>query len=156
MLTEPDHYFLPNIADITTYLHGAKIFLKLDLLKGFYKIPMNPIDIPKTTASMSFGTYTFNYSSFGLRNAGATFQGIMVDNVLGNLPFCIAYVNDILIFPSTLDEHRCHLHRVLDHLRSASLIVCQDRCVFGTRLWSFLAITSLQRASSPFRKRSSL
>ena len=74
MVTEPDHYPLPNIADVTTYLHGAKIFSKLDLLKGYYQAPMHPDDIPKTAITTPFGTYTFNYSCFGLRNAGATLQ----------------------------------------------------------------------------------
>ena len=100
---------LPNIADVTTYLHGAKIFSKLDILKGYYQVPKNPADIPKTTITMPFGAYTFNYSCFGLRNAGATFQRIM-DNVLVDLPFCIAYVEDILIFSTTPDKHRRHLH----------------------------------------------
>ena len=99
MLTEPDHYPLPNIADVTTYLHGEKIFLKLDLLKGYYQVPMNPPDIPKTTITTPFGTYTFNYSCFGLRNAGTTFKHMM-NNVLSNLPFCINEVDDILVFYS--------------------------------------------------------
>ena len=68
MVTEPDHYPLPNIADVTTYLHGAKIFSKLDLLKGYYQVPMHPDDIPKTAITTPFSTYTFNYSCFGLRN----------------------------------------------------------------------------------------
>ena len=52
-MTEPDHYPLPNIVDITTYLHGAKIFSKLDLLKGYYQVPMHPDDIPKTVPTPS-------------------------------------------------------------------------------------------------------
>ena len=104
MVTEPDHDPLPNITDITTYLHGAKIFSKLDLLKGYYQVPVHPDDIPKTAITTPFGAYTFNYSCFGLRNAGATFQR-MIDTVLGDLPFCIAYVNDILVFSSTTEEH---------------------------------------------------
>ena len=85
MLTEPDHYPLPNIADVTAYLHGAKIFSKLDHLKGYYQVPMHPDDIPKTAITTPFGTSTFNYTYFGLRNASATFQR-MIDTVLGDLP----------------------------------------------------------------------
>ena len=94
-MTEPDHYPLPNIADVTNYLHGAKIFSKLDLLKEYYQVPVHPDNIPKTA---------INYSSFGLRNAGATFQQ-MIDTVLSDLPFCIAYVDDILVFSSNPEEH---------------------------------------------------
>ena len=108
MITEPDHYPLPNISDITSFLHGAKIFSTLDLLKGYYQVPMNPEDIPKTAITTPFGTYTFNYSCFGLRNAGATFQRMM-DDLLGDLPFCVAYIDDILIFSASPAEH---LHRL--------------------------------------------
>ena len=87
MLMEPDDYPRPNIADTTIYLHGVKILLRLDLLKGYCQVPMNPDDIPKTAITTPFGTYTFNYSCFGLRNA---FQWMM-DNVPGDLPFCITY-----------------------------------------------------------------
>ena len=60
MVTKPDHYPLPNIADVTTYLHGAKKFSKLDLLKGYYQVLMHPDDIPKTAITTPFGTYSFN------------------------------------------------------------------------------------------------
>ena len=137
MLTEPDHYPLPNIADVTTYLHGARIFSKLDLLKGYYQIPMHPDDIPKTAITTPFGTYTFNYSCFGLRNAGATFQR-MIDTVLGDLPFCVAYVDDILVFSSTPEEHWRHLQLVLERLQTAGLVLRHDKCVFGTKEIDFL------------------
>ena len=61
-----------------------------------------------------------------------------MDNVLGDLPFCIAYVDDILIFSSTPDEHKHHLHRVLKCLRSAGLIIRRDKCVFGAKSVEFL------------------
>ena len=98
---------------------------------------MNPANIPKTAITTPFGTYTFNFSCFSLCNSGATFQRMM-DNVLGDLPFCIAYVNDILIFSLTPDKHKRHLHRVLERFRSAGLIVRQDKCVFGAKSVEFL------------------
>ena len=137
MMTEPDHYPLPNIADVTTHRHGAKIFSKLDLLKGYYQISMHPDDIPKTAITTPFSTYIFNNSCFGLRNAGATFQR-MIDTVLGDLPLCFAYVDDIVIFSSNPEEHWHHLHQVLERLRSAGLILHHDKCVFGTKEIDFL------------------
>ena len=96
-VTEPDHYPLPNIQDITSFLSGARIFSKLDLTKGYYQVPLNPADIPKTAITTLFGTYTFNYSCFGLRNVGATFQHLM-DDIFGDLDFIVVYIDDILVF----------------------------------------------------------
>lgn len=137
MQTEPDHYPLPNIADVTTYLHGARIFSKLDLLKGYFQVPMYPEDIPKTAITTPFGTYTFNYSCFGLRNAGATFQRLM-DGILGELPFCVCYIDDILIFSSSKEEHLQHLQTVLDRLQQNGLVVRYDKCTFGAQEVEFL------------------
>ena len=61
-VTEPDHYRLPNISDITNVLGGAKVFSKIDLTKGYHQVPIHPEDIPKTAICTPFGTYTFNYT----------------------------------------------------------------------------------------------
>ncbi|XP_068205599.1 uncharacterized protein [Palaemon carinicauda] len=67
-LAEPDYYTLPIIAAVTSYQHKVKVFSMLDLLKGHYQVPMNPEDIPNTAITTNFGTYTFNYSCFGLHH----------------------------------------------------------------------------------------
>ena len=138
--TEPDHYPLPNITDITSYLHGATIFSKLDLLKGYFQVPMAPEDIPKTAIATPFGTYTFNYSCFGLRNAGATFQRLM-DSILGDLPFCAIYVDDILIYSTSKEEHLQHIREVLRRLEEHGLILRPDKCLFGLSKVEFLGHT---------------
>ena len=137
MVTEPDHYPVPNITDITNGLHGASIFSKLDLLKGYYQVPMNEEDIKKTAICTPFGTYTFNYSCFGLRNSGATFQRLM-DDILGDLPFCVVYIDDILIFSSSRKQHFKHLRKILQRLTDNGLIVRYDKCVFGASSVEFL------------------
>ena len=137
VITEPDHYPLPNIADITTFLHGSKIFSTLDLLKGYYQVPMNPEDIPKTAVTTPFGTFTFNFSCFGLRNAGATFQRMM-DDLLGDLPFCVAYIDDILVFSTSHEQHQQHLRIILQRLQDAGLVLRHDKCIFGAKEVNFL------------------
>ena len=137
LVTEPDHYPLPNMADLTSNLHGAKVFTKLDLLKGYFQVPVHPDDIPKTAIITPFGTYVFSYSTFGLRNSGATFQRLM-DGILGNLPFCACYVDDILIFSRTEAEHLEHVRTVLQLLRDNGLVVRRDKCMFGVPRVEFL------------------
>ena len=148
MDTEPDHYPLPNITDVTSSLHKAKLFSKLDLLKGYFQVPVSKVDIPKTAIITPFGTFTFNYSCFGLRNAGATFQRLM-DTILGDLPFCICYVDDILIFSKSHDEHMQHLKIVLNKLKENGLIVQKSKCEFGLSKVSFLGHSISSKGVEP-------
>ena len=83
LITEPDHYAMPNISDLTSSIGTSRVFSKLDLLKGYFQVPVNPVDVPKTAITTPFGTYVFHYSTFGLRNSGATFQRVM-DQIFGH------------------------------------------------------------------------
>jgi cytoskeleton-associated protein 5 len=67
-VTTPDKYPLPNLQDLSSQLHGAAVFSKLDLEKGYYQVPMQPADVPKTAIITPFGLFEFNYMPFGLRN----------------------------------------------------------------------------------------
>ena len=96
LMTEPDNYAMPNISDLTSSIGTSRVFSKLDLLKGYFQVPVNPEDAPKTAITTPFGTYMFHYSTFGLRNSGATFQRMM-DQIFGHLPYCRVYMDDILV-----------------------------------------------------------
>ena len=137
IITEPDHYAMPNISDLTSSIGTARIFSKLDLLKGYFQVPVNPDDVPKTAITTPFGTYVFHYSTFGLRNSGATFQRMM-DQLLGHLPFCRVYIDDILISSESHREHREHLRSVLEVLHSNGLVTRRDKCIFGASTIEFL------------------
>ena len=67
LITEPDHYPMPNIADLTNSIGKSCVFSKLDLLKGYFQVPVHPSDIPKTAIITPFGSYVFHYSTFGLK-----------------------------------------------------------------------------------------
>jgi cleavage and polyadenylation specificity factor subunit 1 len=90
-VTTPDKYPLPNMQDLSTFLHGSKIFTKLDLSKGYYRVPMNEGDIPKMAIITPFGLYEFLFMPFGLKNAAQTFQCLM-DSLFRTIPFIFIYL----------------------------------------------------------------
>ena len=100
----PERYPLPNIADFTSRISGSTIFSRLDLQKGYYQIPMASEDIPKTATITPFGMFKFFCLPLGLRNAGNEFQRMM-DQILGNLPYCFVYIDNILVFSPDLSTH---------------------------------------------------
>ena len=137
LITEPDHYAMPNISDLTSSISTSRVFSKLDLLKGYFQVPVNPDDAPKTAITTPFGTYVFHYSTFGLRNSGATFQ-LMMDQIFGHLPYAKVYIDDILVASENLREHRDHLRSVLELLHTNGLVIRKDKCVFGASAVDFL------------------
>ena len=121
----PDIYPLPNVADFTFRLNGCKIFTKLDLTKEYYQVPMNKEDIPKTAVITPFGLLERVRMPFGLRNAGCTFQRMM-DQILGDIPHCFVYIDDILIASPDAESHLRHVCQGLDHLRLHGLSINPD------------------------------
>jgi hypothetical protein len=114
--TVEDKYPLPNMADLAARLDGCHFFSKLDLRKGYLRVPVAAADIPKTAIITPFGLFEFLRMPFGLRNAGITFQRLM-DSLLGNLPFAFMYLDNILVAsPSAADQQR-HLAAVFSLLQ---------------------------------------
>jgi hypothetical protein len=130
VITKRDVYPLPRIDDTLDMLGQARYFSTLDLQSGFWQIPINPADIEKTAFSTPRGHYEFQVMPFGLTNAPATFQRFM-DIVLRDLKtFCLVYIDDIIIFSRTFDEHVQHLQQVFDKLIGANVVVKPSKCHF--------------------------
>lgn len=129
--TIDDKYPLPNITDILDKLGRANYFTTLDLASGFHQIEIDKNDIQKTGFSTQNGHYEFKRMPFGLKNAPSTFQRVM-DNILRGLnnEICLVYLDDIIIFSTSLQEHICRLKSVFDRLRKANFKIQLDKSNF--------------------------
>ena len=130
-LTVKDSYPLPRIDDSISALRGSEWFSTLDLSSGFWQVPMDPKDVDKTAFTTPYGLFQFRTMPFGLANAPSTFQRLM-ELVLAGLHWeaCLIYLDDIIIFSSTFDEHVNRLRQVLTRLRDANLQLNPSKCHF--------------------------
>ena len=128
-ITIKNKYPLPRIDDLFDRLHGGQYFTSLDLMSGYHQIKIKDSDVPKTAFRTPEGHYEFLVLPFGLSNAPATFQSVM-NRVFADLDFVIVYLDDILIFSKSLDEHHRHVRIVLEILRKEKLIAKLPKCFF--------------------------
>lgn len=128
-VTQKDVYPLPRIDDILSKLSGNVYFSTFDADSGFWQISIRATDRHKTAFTSPFGLFEFNRMPFGLCNAPATFQRLM-DVVLAGLLWknCLVYVDDIIVFGRTFDEHLENLSLVLDALRAANITLKASKC----------------------------
>ena len=103
---------MPKVEDIFSKLNGAKYFTTLDLRATYHHIPLDNSSIPKTTFNSPFGKYEYVKGPLGLAQAPAYFQEFMT-NILKDFNFAIAYLDDIIIFSKTWEEHLTHIRQVL-------------------------------------------
>ena len=146
--TVPDTYPLPHVADLTAKLHGKRIFSKIDLLKGFYQIPMHPADVPKTCVVTPFGAFEWLFMPFGLRNAAQTFQRCM-DQLLADMDSAFIYLDDVLVASATIDEHIKHLRELFLRLRNNGFKINRAKCIFAQHEVPFLGHTVSESGIRP-------
>lgn len=122
---------LPRIDDLLESLSGAKYFTCLDLRSGYYQIRIAPEDIEKTAFRTKYGHFEFKVLPFGLTNAPATFQTLM-NHVFSDMldVSVLVYLDDIMIFSKTLEEHKEHVAAVLKRLRKHKLYLNGPKCKF--------------------------
>ena len=120
---------LPRIDDALDTLSGSKWFSTLDLASGYWQVEMDPADKEKTAFITPFGLHQFRVMPFGLTNAPSTFQRLM-SMVLAGLSWvtCLVYLDDIIIFSRTVEEHLQRLTEVLQRLKEAGLKIKPSKC----------------------------
>ena len=120
---------LPKINQMYAKLKGAKVFSTIDLRSGYYHIALGKDSRAKIAFVMPFGKNEFLMVPFGLAQAPAYFQ-LLMNQVLEGLNFAMTYLDDIIIFSNSEEEHLLHLEAVFHQLRKAGLKMKQSKCNF--------------------------
>nr|GEZ23958.1 putative reverse transcriptase domain-containing protein [Tanacetum cinerariifolium] len=138
-VTIRNHYPLPQIDDLFDQLQGAKFFFKIDLKSSYHQLRVKEQDIPKTAFRTRYGHYEFLVMPFGLTNALAVFMDLMNRIFHEYLDkFVIVFIEDILVYSKTKEEHEEHLCIVLGTLCQEKLYAKFSKCEFWLGQVAFL------------------
>ncbi|GBG92431.1 hypothetical protein CBR_g55368 [Chara braunii] len=130
---------LPHIDDLLERLGSAKFFSKLDLKWGYHQLEIQQEDYYKTSLKTRYGHFEWLVMPFGLTNAPATFQAAMTTEFRHMLDgFVLIYLDDILVYSRSSDEHVEHLRTVLERLRQAKYKANRNKCEFARQEMEYL------------------
>ncbi|GJW62522.1 putative reverse transcriptase domain-containing protein [Tanacetum coccineum] len=138
-LTVKNRYPLPRIDDLFDQLQGSSVYSKIDLRSGYHQLRVRDEDIPKTAFRTRYGHYEFQVMPFGLTNAPAVFMDLMNRVCRPYLDkFVIVFIDDILIYSKTKEEHDAHLRLILELLKKEELYAKFSKCDFWLSKVQFL------------------
>ena len=152
-VTKKNSFPLPLIDDILALLGRAKFFSSLDLKSGYWQVLMDDLDKEKTAFACHRGLFEFNVMPFGLSNAPAVFQELMSVVLNGCHAFAIAYLDDILIFSTSFEEHLMHLNTIFDRLRYHGLKLKLKKCSFLQTETNYLGFVIDENGIKPDQKK---
>jgi len=136
--TRIDAYPMPRVDDILDQVGQARYISTLDLAKGYWQVPVAAEDSPKTAFATPRGLFQFQVMPFGLCGVPATFQR-MIDHVIrGTHEFACAYLDDLIIFSVSWEDHLVHVHAMLDCLQSLGLTAKPSKCQLAMRECTYL------------------
>ncbi|KAK7880009.1 hypothetical protein WMY93_033328 [Mugilogobius chulae] len=137
-VSEFDAYPMPRIDDLLEKIGAAKYITTLDLCKGYWQVPLEESSRPYTAFQTPAGLFQFTVMPFGLHGAPATFQRLM-DRVLQGCEHCsAAYLDDVVIFSETWEDHIQHLSLVLKKIEQAGLTLNPAKCEWARQETRYL------------------
>ena len=147
-----DHYPLPHVRDYVQHISGSTIFSKVDLKKAFHLINIDERDRPKTCVNTPWGMFNFRRLSMGMRNAAQSFQRL-VDSILGDLEGCFVYLDDVLLFSKSPEEHVKLVEELFRRLDKAGMSIALSKCQFGVQSLDYLGYKVSTEGFTPIPKK---
>ena len=151
-LTVLDHYPLPNLRSFTSKIAGSRLFSKLDLKAAYFQIPLSPSAQAKTITLSPWGAWKYLRLPMGLRNAAQSLQKMM-DHILGDLEGVYVYMDDILCFTKTENEHLALIEEIFKRLDDNGLAIHKDKCLYQKTSLDFLGFHVSANGISPLKKK---
>ena len=142
-------YPLPNIEDMLLNLGKAKFYTCLDLKSGYWQIKIIEEDKQKTAFACHLGLFEFNKMPFGLASAPSVFSALMDKVLMGAAAYAMCYIDDIIIFSETFEDHMTHLEDILNRLKKAGLKVKVSKCDFLMSQVKYLGHVISSKGISP-------
>lgn len=136
-VTKPDSFPLPRMEDCVDRIGSAHFITKLDLLKGYYQVPLSHRASEISAFVTPDNLLQYSVMAFGMRNAPATFQRLM-QKVLSGIPNCEAYLDDVVVYTHSWEEHLSILDQVFKQLASASLTLNLKKREFAKAVVTYL------------------
>ena len=138
-ITDRPIFAIPDSRYLFDQLDGCCYFSSLDLIQGYYQVPMRKTDIEKTAFTTRSGHYEFLRLPFGLNGAPATFQKMMSQILSGlNWRICLIYLDDVLIFSKNREEHENRLKQVFNAIRKSGIKLSAEKCCFFKKELKYL------------------
>jgi len=128
-VTIPDEFLIPHQSEILSSLSGTQVLSLLDALSGFTQLELHEDNIEKTVFHNHRGLFQFKRLLFGLRNGPSVFQRVMQGILAPYLwLFCLVYIDDIVVFSKSYEEHIMHLDRILEVIEKAGITLSPNKC----------------------------
>jgi hypothetical protein len=129
-----NRYLLPRIDDLLDKMQGATVFITLDLLSPYHQNKLTDEDIPKSAFRAPKGLYEYKVKPFGLNNVPSVFMSAMND-ILADFGFVAVYLDDILIFSKTPEEHVEHVREVFKKMESSGFFLKLKNVSFSSKVF---------------------